>query len=41
MILCLTILKPKGKYAHNMMKGTGALQIAIDYKSEEDYRKKV
>lgn len=32
--------KTKGKYAHNMMKGTGALQIAIDYKSEEDYRRK-
>ncbi len=33
--------KDKGKYAHNMMKGTAALQVSIDYKNEEDYRKKV
>lgn len=32
--------KDKGKYAHNMMKGTAALQISIDYSSEEDYKKK-
>lgn len=30
----------KGKYAHNMMKGTASLQIAVDYRSEEDYKKK-
>lgn len=30
----------KGKYAHNMMKGTAALQIAIDYSSEKDFSKK-
>ena len=32
--------KDKGSHAHNMMKGTGALQVAIDYSSEEDYHKK-
>lgn len=32
--------KTKGSLAHNMMKGTAALQVSIDYKSEEDYRKK-
>lgn len=32
--------KDKGKNAHNMMKGTAALQISIDYSSEEDYKKK-
>lgn len=32
--------KTKGKYAHNMMKGTAALQVSIDFSSEEDYRKK-
>lgn len=32
--------KTKGSHAHNMMKGTAAFQISIDYKSEEDYRKK-
>ena len=32
--------KTKGSHAHNMMKGTAALQISLDYKSEEDYRKK-
>ena len=29
-----------GSMAHNMMKGTTSLQIAIDYKNEEDFRKK-
>ena len=29
--------KTKGTHAHNMMKGTAALQVAIDYESEEDY----
>lgn len=29
-----------GKYVHNMMKGTAALQVAIDYKSEKDFEKK-
>lgn len=32
--------KIKGSHAHNMMKGTAALQIAIDYGSQEDYIKK-
>lgn len=32
--------KDKGRNAHNMMKGTAALQVSIDYKSEEDYKKK-
>lgn len=32
--------KDKGSHAHNMMKGTGALQVAIDYSSQEDYHKK-
>lgn len=32
--------KTKGSHAHNMMKGTAALQISLDFKSEEDYRKK-
>lgn len=29
-----------GKYAHNMMKGTAALQVAIDYANEADFIKK-
>ena len=29
-----------GAYAHNMMKGTASLQCAIDYASEEDFKKK-
>lgn len=33
--------KDKGKYAHNMMKGTASLQVSLDYSDEEDYRKKV
>lgn len=32
--------KTKGTHAHNMMKGTASLQVAIDYKSEKDYIKK-
>lgn len=32
--------KTKGTHAHNMMKGTSALQVAIDYGSEEDYIRK-
>lgn len=32
--------KKKGSHAHNMMKGTAALQMAIDYSSQEDYIKK-
>lgn len=32
--------KTKGSHAHNMMKGTAALQVALDYSSEEDYIKK-
>ncbi|GAB6098430.1 glutamate--cysteine ligase [Halanaerocella petrolearia] len=27
----------KGQYAHNMMKGTAAFQIALDYQNEEDF----
>ncbi len=33
-------LKEKGKYAHNMMKGTASLQVSIDYANEEDFIKK-
>lgn len=32
--------KTKGKHAHNMMKGTAALQVSLDYSSEEDYSRK-
>lgn len=31
----------KGKYAHNMMKGTAATQVSIDYTDEVDYAKKI
>lgn len=31
----------KGKYAHNMMKGTAALQVSIDYRNEEDFSRKL
>ena len=30
----------KGCYAHNMMKGTASLQVAVDYRSEKDFHKK-
>lgn len=30
----------KGRYAHNMMKGTASLQVVIDYSNEEDFIKK-
>ena len=30
-----------GRYAHNMMKGTASLQVAIDYSSEKDFVKKI
>ncbi|MBU5676036.1 glutamate--cysteine ligase [Alkaliphilus sp. MSJ-5] len=33
-------LGEKGKYAHNMMKGTAALQVSIDYINEEDFIRK-
>lgn len=33
--------KTRGSHAHNMMKGTGALQASFDYSSEEDYGKKL
>lgn len=33
-------LQAKGKLAHNMMKGTCATQVTLDYGSEEDYIKK-
>ncbi|WP_296113861.1 glutamate-cysteine ligase family protein [uncultured Anaerococcus sp.] len=29
-----------GSMAHNMMKGTCSMQFAVDYKNEEDFRKK-
>lgn len=32
--------KTAGTMAHNMMKGTSALQVSLDYSSEEDYLKK-
>lgn len=32
--------KTKGTCAHNMMKGTAAFQVTIDYTSEADYKKK-
>lgn len=32
--------KKRGTHAHNMMKGTAALQVALDFKSEEDFKKK-
>ena len=32
--------KSRGSHAHNMMKGTGAFQVSIDYLSEDDYVKK-
>ncbi|MDO5755697.1 MAG: glutamate-cysteine ligase family protein [Tissierellia bacterium] len=30
----------QGDMAHNMMKGTASLQVTIDYKDEEDFKKK-
>lgn len=30
----------KGKYAHNMMKGTASTQVCIDYSDEHDYVRK-
>ena len=33
--------KDRGSHAHNMMKGTCSLQVSIDYKSEEDFVKKL
>ncbi|MGM0395675.1 MAG: glutamate--cysteine ligase [Bacillota bacterium] len=38
--LMFNYFKNKGSHAHNMMKGTGAFQVAIDYSDEDDYRKK-
>ncbi len=32
--------KTRGTHAHNMMKGTAALQVSLDFESEEDYKKK-
>lgn len=32
--------KTKGSHAHNMMKGTAAVQVVIDYFSEEDFIRK-
>ena len=39
--LMTAYLKEKGKYAHNMKKGTASLQISIDYYDEEDFIKKM
>ncbi|KXS41704.1 MAG: glutamate--cysteine ligase [Candidatus Frackibacter sp. T328-2] len=33
-------LGEKGKYAHNMMKGSASIQVAVDYIDEEDFIKK-
>jgi glutamate--cysteine ligase len=33
--------KKTGKYAHNMMKGTASIQVAVDYSDEEDFVKKL
>ena len=38
--LMFNYFKTKGSHAHNMMKGTGAFQVAIDYSDEVDYHKK-
>lgn len=38
--LMFNYFKSKGSHAHNMMKGTGAFQVAIDYLNQEDYIKK-
>ena len=38
--LMFNYFKTRGSHAHNMMKGTAALQVSLDYKSEEDYIKK-
>ena len=32
--------KTRGTRAHNMMKGTCALQVSLDFSSEEDYKRK-
>lgn len=32
--------RDKGIYAHNMMKGTASIQVAIDYSDERDFKKK-
>jgi len=34
-------LKEQGKYAHNMMKGTAATQLTVDYAHQDDFRKKI
>ena len=33
-------LKTRGKYAHNMMKGTASMQYSLDFINEEDFIKK-
>ncbi len=38
--LMFNYFNTKGSHAHNMMKGTGAFQVTIDYCDEEDYHKK-
>ncbi|NLL82378.1 MAG: glutamate--cysteine ligase [Tissierellia bacterium] len=32
--------KSAGSHGHNMMKGTAALQVSVDYMNEDDYKKK-
>lgn len=38
--LMFNYFKKRGSHAHNMMKGTGAFQVSIDYSSESDYSRK-
>ena len=38
--LMFNYFKNRGSHAHNMMKGTGAFQVSIDYLSEDDYKRK-
>lgn len=38
--LMFNYFKSRGSHAHNMMKGTGAFQVSIDYSNESDYAKK-
>ncbi len=38
--LMFEYFKKRGSHAHNMMKGTGAFQVSIDYSDESDYARK-
>ncbi len=33
--------KSRGRYAHNMMKGTASTQVSVDYRNPEDFSKKL